>query len=129
MAIIKQRKKGSNTVYVVEALSRYDPEKKQKRYVYRRIIGKLDPVTGEVVPTGKPGRPPKKPAAQSTENAASAPPQPEEHTVEEHTVDECLEVINRLRQDLDAARQKSSRQEKLIQAMQKLLAMYESGGN
>ena len=124
MAIIKQRKKGSNTVYVVEALSRYDPEKKQKRYVYRRIIGKLDPVTGEVVPTGKPGRPPKKPDAQSTENASSAPPQPEEHTV-----DECLEVINRLRQDLDAARQKSSRQEKLIQAMQKLLAMYESGGN
>ena len=51
MAIIKQYHAASNTTYVYESTSYWDP---------RRLIGKIDPVTGETVPTGKPGRKSKK---------------------------------------------------------------------
>ena len=59
MAIIKQYHAASNTIYVYESTSYWDQEKKQPRSK-RRLIGKVDPVTGETVPTGKPGRRSKK---------------------------------------------------------------------
>ena len=55
MAIIKQYHKDTDTTYVYESISYWDPEKKQSRSK-RRVIGKLDPVTGEIIPTGKRGR-------------------------------------------------------------------------
>jgi len=55
MAIIKQYHKDTDTTYVYESVSYWDEEKKQSRSK-RRVIGKLDPVTGEVIPTGKRGR-------------------------------------------------------------------------
>ena len=58
MAIVKQYRKDTDTTYVYESTSYWDPEKKQSR-AKRHLIGKLDPVTGEIVPTGKKGRPPK----------------------------------------------------------------------
>lgn len=59
MAIIKQYHKDTDTTYVYESISYWDPEKKQSRSK-RRVIGKLDPVTGEIIPTGKRGRPRKR---------------------------------------------------------------------
>ena len=41
--------------YVFESEDYWDPEKKQARS-RRRCIGKLDPATGEIVPTGNRGR-------------------------------------------------------------------------
>lgn len=58
MAIIKQYHKDTDTTYVYESISYWDEEKKQSRSK-RRVIGKLDPVTGEIIPTGKRGRKPK----------------------------------------------------------------------
>ena len=55
MAIIKQYHKDTDTTYVYESTSYWDEEKKQSRSK-RRVIGKLDPVTGEIIPTGKRGR-------------------------------------------------------------------------
>lgn len=55
MAIIKQYHKDTDTTYVYESTSYWDEEKKQSRSK-RRVIGKLDPETGEVVPTGRRGR-------------------------------------------------------------------------
>lgn len=55
MAIIKQYHKDTNTTYVYESISYWDAEKQQSRSK-RRVIGKLDPETGEIVPTGKRGR-------------------------------------------------------------------------
>ena len=55
MAIIKQYHKDTDTTYVYESTSYWDPEKKQSRSK-RRCIGKIDPETGEMVPTGKKGR-------------------------------------------------------------------------
>ena len=64
MAIVKQYHKDTDTTYVYESTSYWDEEKKQSRSK-RRVIGKLDPETGEIIPTGKRGRKPK--------DAASAP--------------------------------------------------------
>ncbi len=50
MAIIKQYDKRSGITYVYESHSYWDPEKKMTR-AKRRLIGRLDPQTGEVVPT------------------------------------------------------------------------------
>lgn len=55
MAIITQYHKDTDTTYVYESVSYWDAEKKQSRS-NRRCIGKIDPDTGEVVPTGKRGR-------------------------------------------------------------------------
>lgn len=55
MAIIQQYHKDTNTTYVYESISYWDAEKGQSRSK-RRCIGKIDPATGEMVPTGKRGR-------------------------------------------------------------------------
>ena len=55
MAIVKQYHKDTNTTYVYESESYWDAEKGQSRS-RRRVIGKLDPETGEIIPTGKRGR-------------------------------------------------------------------------
>ena len=66
MAIVKQYHKDTDTTYVYESISYWDEEKKQSRSK-RRVIGKLDPQTGEIIPTGKRGRKPKD-AAPAGEN-------------------------------------------------------------
>lgn len=72
MAIVKQYHKDTDTTYVYESISYWDEEKKQSRSK-RRVIGKLDPQTGEIIPTGKRGRKPKDgtaaPAGENTELA------------------------------------------------------------
>ena len=60
MAIIRQTDKRTGITYVFESISTYYPELKQSRSK-RHIIGKIDPISGEVVPCGKPGRPKKVP--------------------------------------------------------------------
>ena len=69
MAIIKQYHKDTDTTYVYESISYWDEEKKQSRSK-RRVIGKLDPETGEIIPTGRRGRRPKdSPAMPEGEDA------------------------------------------------------------
>lgn len=55
MAIIKQYHKDTDTTYVYESISYWDAEKGQSRSK-RRVIGKIDSKTGEMIPTGKRGR-------------------------------------------------------------------------
>ena len=50
MAIIKQFDKRSGITYVYDSKSYYDKEKKCSR-AKRTLIGKLDPDTGEIIPT------------------------------------------------------------------------------
>lgn len=69
MAIIKQYHKDTDTTYVYESISYWDEEKKQSRSK-RRVIGKLDPETGEIVPTGKRGRKAKEAPASSDDVSA-----------------------------------------------------------
>ena len=55
MALIKQYHKDTDTTYVYESESYWDPDKKQSRS-RRKVVGKIDPDTGEMIPTGKRGR-------------------------------------------------------------------------
>lgn len=55
MAIIKQYHKDTDTTYVYESTSYWDADKRQSRSK-RKLLGKIDPKTGEVIPTGSRGR-------------------------------------------------------------------------
>lgn len=50
MAIIKQFDKRSGITYAYESHSYWDPEKKMTR-AKRKLIGRIDPETGEIIPT------------------------------------------------------------------------------
>ncbi len=50
MAIIKQFDKRSGITYAYESHSYWDPEKKMTR-AKRKLIGRIDPDTGEIIPT------------------------------------------------------------------------------
>ena len=56
--IVRSLDKRTGTVYVFESTSYWDPATKMPR-CHRKLIGKVDPETGQVVPTGKRGRPKK----------------------------------------------------------------------
>ena len=56
MAIVKVHNKARNVTYVYESISYWDKELKQPRS-HRKLIGRIDPVTGDVVPTGKRSKP------------------------------------------------------------------------
>ncbi len=55
MAIIKQYHKDTDTTYVYDSASYWDADKQQSRSK-RKLLGKLDPETGEIIPTGNRGR-------------------------------------------------------------------------
>lgn len=74
MATIYQTNKKTGITYVIESESYWDKEKQQPRS-HRTIIGKVDPDTGEVVPTKKYNREKKSPSpsnVRSSVNQASA---------------------------------------------------------
>ena len=52
MAIVKVHNKARNITYVYESVSYWDKELKQPRS-HRKLIGRIDPVTGDIVPTGR----------------------------------------------------------------------------
>lgn len=76
MSIVKQLDKRSGITYVYESTSYWDREKKQPRSK-RKLIGKLDPETGEVVPTDGRG---KRRRQANPDNPAKRGPVPAIHT-------------------------------------------------
>lgn len=52
MAIIKSRNKKTGILYAYESESYWDKEKQQPRS-RRKLIGKVDETTGEIIPTGR----------------------------------------------------------------------------
>ena len=62
MAIIKQHDKRSGITYAYESHSYWDPEKKMTR-AKRKLIGRVDPDTGEIVPTDGRNKKSKMPAS------------------------------------------------------------------
>ncbi len=67
MAIIKQYDKRSGITYAYESHSYWDPEKKMAR-AKRKLIGRVDPETGEIIPTDGRNRKKKGPAAPETKD-------------------------------------------------------------
>lgn len=97
MSIVKVYNKKVGVTYVYESESYWDKEKKQPRN-RRKLIGKIDPVTGEIVPTGKRGRPSS--VAAATELAVTA----DDGEVSEYTA--LLAVLEEKERENDALRQR-----------------------
>ncbi len=66
MAIIKQYDKRSGITYAYESHSYWDPEKKMAR-AKRKLIGRVDPETGDIVPTDGRNRKAKKTVKDGTD--------------------------------------------------------------
>lgn len=62
-SIVFQHDKRSGITYAYESTSYYDKEKKQPR-AKRKLIGRVDPETGQIVPTG--GRKGRQPSSDPT---------------------------------------------------------------
>ncbi len=71
VSIVKCTNKKTGVTYVYESESYWDKEKKQPRN-RRKLVGKIDPETGEVVPTGGRGRGEKTPKAPAEAEALEA---------------------------------------------------------
>ena len=87
-SIIKKLNKQTGVTYVYESESYWDKEKKQPRS-RRKLIGKIDEETGEIVPTGGRGRSKKKKAGDIS---GILPPDSDLETL-------CLEQADQLRQN------------------------------
>ena len=130
MAYIKQYHKDTDTTYVYESESYWDPEKKQARS-RRKVIGKLDPVTGEIIPTGKRGR--KKKEATVTEKTAGIA---EDHQLSllyedaKRTLDRQNQVILSQKEEIRDLKEKlakaESRNRSLQQALKKIHSVMDS---
>ena len=74
-SIVKYTRKDGNT-YAYESIAKWDSRHKQSRPV-RRYLGRVDPVSGEIIPSsGRPGRPKgskNKPRANSEDESQGAP--------------------------------------------------------
>ena len=70
MATIRQYDPRTDTTYVYESKKYYDREQ-HKSKTKRRLIGKIDKATGEIVPTGPRGRPRIRPEPVQESGAAS----------------------------------------------------------
>lgn len=66
MAIIKQYDKRSGITYAYESHSYWDPEKKMTR-AKRKLIGRVDPETGEIVPTDGRNKKSRTPAGENAD--------------------------------------------------------------
>ena len=66
MAVIRQYDKRSGITYAYESQSYWDPEKKMTR-AKRKLIGRVDPDTGEIVPTDGRNKKSKTPASGDTD--------------------------------------------------------------
>ncbi len=86
-SIIKTLNKKTGVTYVYESESYWDKEKKQPRSK-RKLIGKIDGETGEIVPTGSRGKSKKKAA----DIPGAFPPGSSLETL-------CLEQASQLRQN------------------------------
>ena len=119
MAIVHVYNRARGVTYVYDSHSYWDKDLKQPRST-RKLIGKLDPVTGEIVPTGKKGRtkqekaPEKKPERSVADNKTS--------------VDQTMSLLKEkdaeilsLKKQLCTAEQENAYYRRLIQQAQAIL--------
>ncbi|MGN0138156.1 MAG: hypothetical protein ACI381_06085 [Candidatus Methanomethylophilaceae archaeon] len=86
--------KKTGVTYVYESESYWDKEKQQPRN-RRKLIGKIDPKTGEIVPTGRPGRKPRASTSADVEQSPSTIDQPERESNDYSNLLAIIEEKNR----------------------------------
>ncbi len=121
MSIVKMHNKKTGITYVYESESYWDKEKQQPRN-RRKLIGKIDPVTGAIVPTGKAGRKPSPadtdllPQVGSTESDSSV-----SHTNLSFTLEEKNAEIKELRKKIKELESKCEHYEIVLQRIRAMI--------
>ncbi len=124
MAQVKYYDKRVGITYVYESQSYYDPEKHQSRSK-RKLIGKIDPETGEIVPTGKKGRPRK-----SQELASGEPSDTEREKLYRealHDISAMQKQIASLELELDQARESLQNYRQILKEISDLSTLKRTG--
>jgi len=107
---------GKNGItYVFEVESRWIPELKQPRS-FKRCIGRINPETGELEPTGKRGRKPKN-ADNSHETVADIGKLRNELESKQKRIDALEESVKNLQTEVDKRRQADALREKRLAAI------------
>ncbi len=124
MAIVKCRNPKNGVVYVYSH-ERYFDEEQQKYRQRRRCIGKVDPETGETVPTGPRGR-----APEAKEKTKSGSPEGEDQRYQTllDKYEEAKARITELEQQLQTEKKEHAKcqkeLEKLVAAVKQTVAAY-----
>lgn len=125
MAIIDVYNKERKVTYVYDSTSYWDKELKQPRS-HRKLIGKRDPVTGEIIPTGTRGR--KKAVVQNAEtdgkNSETSDPR---YSKALETISRKDQTILELRQKLAAVERENHQLLQLITQANGLLSKAVAG--
>ena len=107
---------GKNGItYVFEVESRWIPELKQPRS-FKRCIGRINPETGELEPTGKRGRKPQN-ADNSHETVADIGKLRNELESKQKRIDALEESVKNLQTEVDKRRQADALREKRLAAI------------
>ena len=130
MTYIKQYHKDTDTTYVYESESYWDPEKKQARS-RRKVIGKIDPATGEIIPTGKRGRKKKEvPASAEADSIADVQKITRLYEETKHTLDRQEQIILSQKEEIRTLKEKladtETRNRSLRQTLKRIRSIMES---
>lgn len=112
MSIVRYTNKKTGVVTLYESTSHYDPETKQSRPI-RKYLGKLDPETGELVPSKKRKKKEEQPPAGSSDIELK-------NALQEKTR-ECLEKERRIRELEEELKKLRSSMSRIIVASRSIL--------
>lgn len=115
MSIVKQTNKKTGITYVYESHSYWDPEKKQARSK-RKLIGKLDPVTGDIIPTGKKG-----PKKKSEETKDSKQEDVELAKLKKEVMDQKRQIAD-LQKEVESLTEQNRKLKRLIDRIKEIIA-------
>lgn len=128
MSIVRMYNKKTGVTYVYESESYWDKEKQQPRN-RRKLIGKIDPETGEIVPTGRPGRKPKTMVSTDVEQSQSVIDQPERESDDYSNLLMIIEEKNReissLKDRIKVLEVRCERVESIMDRMRSMLNEFE----
>ena len=122
MAIVQQYRKDTDTTYVYESESYWVPELKQSRS-RRKLLGKLDSATGEIIPCGKRG--PKKKNPEASEEQVSASEYTKLRGQYEQSQTEAMKLrlsLTEMEKELSDLRRQNQRMASTIQKIRGLIA-------
>lgn len=121
MSIVKVYNKERDTTYVYDSYSYWDKEKKQPRSK-RKLIGKIDPESGEIVPTGKRGRSKSSPAPATDAGTHSDTDLAALYEQSVNMISDKDALISELRQEISVLRKENRQLHKVIEQASSLLA-------
>ena len=112
MNTFKQRHAVSGIVYVYSREKVIDKQTGIAKVV-RKVIGKIDPETGETVPTGNVGRPPKQPT-DSNNVGVSSPVSAE--------ISDFVSQIEALKRELEIVKRNCEKKDGVLQQIARLIS-------